>query len=90
MRSLRPSVDGGIDNAAQLELLRSVTTTLSEFQKATAALDHATAIMPRATCMPMPSMPVTRSCRRWQPCGRSATNWKAMVADNLLAAADVP
>ena len=31
----------GVDNAPQMELLKSLTSTLNEFQKATAALDHA-------------------------------------------------
>jgi glutamine synthetase len=31
----------GVDNTPQVELLRSLTSTLNEFQKATAALDHA-------------------------------------------------
>jgi glutamine synthetase len=33
----------GVDNTPQVELLRSLTSTLNEFQKATAALDHAVA-----------------------------------------------
>ena len=31
----------GVDNAGQVELLKSLTATLNDFQKATAALDHA-------------------------------------------------
>ena len=31
----------GVDNSAQAELLKSLTATLTEFQKATAALEHA-------------------------------------------------
>ncbi len=31
----------GVDNSAQVELLKSLTSTLNEFQKATATLDHA-------------------------------------------------
>jgi glutamine synthetase len=33
----------GADNSAQVDLLRSLTATITEFQKATAALDHALA-----------------------------------------------
>jgi glutamine synthetase len=33
----------GADNSAQLELLKSLTATITEFQKATNALDHALA-----------------------------------------------
>ena len=55
----------GVDNAAQVELLKSLTATISEFQKATAALDKAPgASRRRRRLRPRQVHAATTCCRR--------------------------